>query len=286
MVHQERLEIGEKCLVSGIIAVLAAEAALTVITCGIHFTWSGLLLGVFGFCFMLFLANRLYAGDRTAYKIALAWVGFQVLYAIFAFYLLVSSAQGEKIAAQIGASVTWAVVLKMLVYLSLGWVLVRMPTVRDFFAEKRGESRAHDHALGASLAEKKAAVLQGPEIPLGLTANQNEGVRGLAQYLRLVVGALITLGALQILVSIAIYGLRSGNPQALLVVVQGLLTIVLGMALGSPSNEIKPLTVQEGQTKGQLLSAFDSLIKFYKVQVVVGLLLAAVLVARLVVALG
>src|SRR5262245_14557705 len=136
MVHQERLEIGEKCLVSGVIAVLATEAALTVITNGIHFSWPGLLLGVFGFCFMLYLGNRLYAGDRTAYKIALAWVGFQVLYAIFALYLLMSSTQGERIAAQVGAAVPWAVLLKMLVYLSLGWVLVRMPTVRDFFAEK------------------------------------------------------------------------------------------------------------------------------------------------------
>src|SRR5262249_1812888 len=60
MVHQERLEIGEKCLVSGVIGVLATEAVLTLISGGIHFTWPGLILGVFGFCFVLFVGNRLY----------------------------------------------------------------------------------------------------------------------------------------------------------------------------------------------------------------------------------
>src|SRR5437588_5343315 len=39
MVHQERLEIGEKCFVTSVMAVLATEAALTVITNAMHFSW-------------------------------------------------------------------------------------------------------------------------------------------------------------------------------------------------------------------------------------------------------
>ena len=142
MVHEERLEIGEKCFVSGVMAVLALEAGLTVITLGLHFSWAGLFLGVAGFCLVLGLANRLYAGSLLAHRIALAWIGFQVLYAGFALYLLSSSAQGVETARQIGAPVAWAVVLKVLAYLSLGWVLVRMPTVRDFFADRRGAAKA------------------------------------------------------------------------------------------------------------------------------------------------
>jgi hypothetical protein len=64
-------------------------------------------------------------------------------------------------------------------------------------------------------------------------------------------------------------------------VVQGVLSIILGMALGGPSNEIRPLTVPEAQTKGQLLDALSSLAKFYRVQVIIGLALVAVLVARI-----
>src|SRR5437870_562875 len=103
MVHQERLEIGEKSFVSSVMAVLATEAALTVVTNGMHFSWAGLVLGIVGFCLVLSLANRLYAGSRQAQKIALVWIGFEVLYAAVALCLMVSSAQGVEIARQIGA---------------------------------------------------------------------------------------------------------------------------------------------------------------------------------------
>ena len=87
-------------------------------------------------------------------------------------------------AREIGAPAAWAVVLKLLAYLSLGWILVRMPTVHDFFADKRGEVKSHEHAAPV------AAVAQEPAIPVAFTAEQNEGVRGLAQYIRFAVWAL------------------------------------------------------------------------------------------------
>jgi len=279
MVHQERLEIGEKCFVSAIMAVLATEAGLTVITSGMHFSWLGLLLGVAGFCLVLGLANRLYAGSRQAQMIALTWIGFQILYAAFALYLMVSSAHGVETAQQIGAPAVWPVLLRVLVYLSLGWVLVRMPTVRDFFAEKRGDVKGHD------ILAQKAAIAPESSTTLDLTSDQEEKLRGLARYVRLSVGALIILGVLQILASAVVIGLNSLNPQGLLVLVQGLLTVVLGMALGAPSNEIRPLESPEQRTKGQLLNALGSLLKFYRVQVAIGLVLAAVLVARFVITL-
>ena len=170
--------------------------------------------------------------------------------------------------------------LKVIVYLALGWVLLRMPTVRDFFADKRGELKGHE------LIAQKAVVAEDAEIPLTWTAGQTESARGLAQYIRLTVGALITLGILQIVVSAAVFGLKSLHPQGLLVLMQGVLTLLLGMALGAPSNEVAPLAIPEDQTKGQLVKALGSLAKFYRVQVVIGLLLAAVMVARFVIALG
>jgi len=277
MVHQERLEIGEKCFVSGIMAVLALEAALTVITCGMHFSWIGLLLGVTGFCLILLLANRLYAGSRQAHTIALTWIGFQILYAAFALYLMVSAANGMELARQIGAPAVWPVLLKVLAYISLGWVLLRMPTVRDFFADKRGEIKAHD------ILAQKAAVAPEPTTPLDLTAAQTEGAKGLSRYLRLTVGALIALGVLQILSSFFVFGMQTMNPQGFLILIQGVFTVVLGIALGAPSNEIQPLTTKEDQTKEQLQEVFSSLAKFYKVQALIGILLIAVMVARFVI---
>ncbi len=100
MVHQERLEIGEKCFVSAVMAVLALEAALTVITLGIHFSWIGLILGVVGFCLVMGLANRLYAGSLMAHRVAMGWVAFQILYAGVALFLLASSAQGVDTARE------------------------------------------------------------------------------------------------------------------------------------------------------------------------------------------
>jgi hypothetical protein len=274
MVNQERLEIGEKSFVSSVLAVLATEAVLTIITNGMHFSWIGLLLGVFGFCLVLFLANRLYAGSRQAQAIALAWVGFQVVFAALALTLMMSSAHGAESAMQIGAPIAWPVVLKAVVYLVLGWVLVRMPTVRDFFAEKRGEQVTHEIA---------APVVVAPDAgqPLALTADQVEAARGLAKNLRLVVGALIALGAVQILA-----GLRFGSVSGLLLAVQGLLTLILGIGLGGPSNEVAPLTSPAEQTKGQLTSALVSFLKFFKLQVLISLILGVILIARFLIALG
>jgi hypothetical protein len=272
MVHQERLEIGEKCFVSSIMMVLAAEAGWTIVTNGMHLSWLGLLLGVAGFCLVLFLANGLYAGNRQAHKIALAWIGFQVLYAALALYLLSPLARETEAARQIGAPAAWPVVVKVLVYVYLGWVLMRMPTVRDFFAEKRGDVRAPD------LLAQKAAVALEPSTPLEISADQAEGLRGLAQYLRLSVGALITLGALQILLGLKYVSAQGG--VGLLILGTGVLTAILGMALGAPSNELRPLATGEEQTKGQLVSAFAALAKFYKVQIIFGVLIAAATAAR------
>jgi hypothetical protein len=79
----------------------------------------------------------------------------------------------------------------------------------------------------------------------------------------------------------------SGKGTAgLLTLVQGILTIVLGMALGGPSNEVSSLSNAEEQTRGQLTITLASLAKFYKVQVIVGLLLAVTLAVRFALSIG
>jgi hypothetical protein len=274
MVHQERLEIGEKCFVSSVMAVLALEAALTVITLGIHFSWAGLILGVAGFCLVMGLANRLYAGSLMAHRIAMAWIGFQVLYAVFALFLLASSAQGAEIARAIGAPVAWAVVLKVLAYLSLGWVLLRIPAVSDFFATRRGEVKLLEPPV------PQVAETPVPPVPLTLTAEQNAGLQSLSKFIRFTVGALITLGILQMIASVVVFKLHSVNLEGFLVLIQGILTAVLGMALGGPAFELRRLSNPSAQTKGGLISALGCLLKFYQAQVVIGLLLAIVMVVR------
>ena len=82
----------------------------------------------------------------------------------------------------------------------------------------------------------------------------------MAQYLRLTVGVLIALGAVQILASVTVFGLKAANPQGFLVALQGLLTVILGVALGGPSNETRALSNPEGRTKDQLTDMLGSLV--------------------------
>jgi hypothetical protein len=269
MVHQERLEIGEKCFVASVMAVLALEAALTVITLGVHFSWPGLILGVVGFCLVMGLANRLYAGSVSAHRIAMGWVAFQVLYAAVALFLLATAPEAAR---DIGAPVAWAVILKVMAYLCLGHVLVRLPVVSDFLATRRGETVAH---AAPAVVEAPA-----PAVPLPLTADQSAGLQSMTQFMRLTVGALVLLGILQIVASAAVYKSHTLNLEGLLVLAQGILTALLGLALAGPALELRQLTTPTEQTKGGLVSGLACLLKFYQAQVVIGLLIAIVMAAR------
>ena len=112
MVHQERLATGEKWFVFSTMLVLGVEGVLAIIHNALHFTWPGLILGAGGFFFMMYLANRLYAGDRNAYNLALVWVGFQLVYALLVLGLMLSSEQGAATARSLGAPVVWGALLK------------------------------------------------------------------------------------------------------------------------------------------------------------------------------
>ncbi len=144
----------------------------------------------------------------------------------------------------------------------------------DFFATRRGE---------LALQEPPAplvAVAPVVSVPLTMTADQNAALRSLHKFVRLTVGALITLGIVQLIASVVIYKLHSLNLEGILVFVQGILTAVLGMALAGPAYELRQLANPPDQTKGGLMSALGCLLKFYQAQVVIGLLLAVVMAVR------
>ncbi len=125
-----------------------------------------------------------------------------------------------------------------------------------------------------------------PSTPLNLTAEQNLRLGGLARSIKLAVGAMIALGVLQILMSELVFGLQGGNLRGILVLLQGLLTVTLGVALGAPANEVRVLTDPAEQTQRQLTGTLGSLARFYKAQIIIGLLLVVVMVARVVITLG
>lgn len=83
-----------------------------------------------------------------------------------------------------------------------------------------------------------------------------------------------------------VFGLQGGNLRGILVLLQGLLTVTLGVALGAPANEVRVLTDPAEQTQRQLTGTLGSLARFYKAQIIIGLLLVVVMVARVVITLG
>ena len=151
-----------------------------------------------------------------------------------------------------------------------------MPTVRDFSAEKRGDFHAHD------LLIQKEAVSPEHTSPLQLMPSKPKTSGVWHNTFAGGVAALIVLGIVQILTSIVVFGLGSGNPLGVLVVVAGRLEHYFGHGPGWPVQRDSTFDGARGETKGQLLATCStSLAKFYRVQVIIGLALVAVLVARI-----
>lgn len=274
MVHQERLAVGEKWFVFATLLVLGVEGVLAIVTNAMHTTVPGLILGVGGFVFVMFLGNRLYSGDRRIYGLALAWVAFQLLYVLIALGLIVSSEQGVALARSLGAPVTWAVLVKGAAYAILGAVLWSMPSVQDFFAGQRGElTVTHEVAVAPSVPAAEA-----PPVPITFTADLNEGIQNLASAMKTAAWLLIVLGAAQLLIG----GLKNemSSLGMWLAVAEGALLIALGLLLAGPANRADTLTDKEGQTSTELNGFLQGLSCHFKSQAAVVVLLLVVWITR------
>src|SRR5437879_4788834 len=126
---------GEPVLVLTVSMVLAAETLFTIMGTGQHFAWPRLLLGVFGGVFILFLAQRLYAGDPVAEKLALAWAGFQIV------LLSASLAVGPEprtgalgILQDVGMPWRTYATLKLIAYIAFVGALLAPGSARAFLA--------------------------------------------------------------------------------------------------------------------------------------------------------
>ncbi|MCI0642101.1 MAG: hypothetical protein L0Y72_24425 [Gemmataceae bacterium] len=274
MIRHERFELGEKWFLVGVLGVLASEGVLTIISNSLHFTWIGLLLGLVGFCLVMGLANRIYAGNKQAVQIALAWVAFQLVYAVGVLLLMATSNRGAEIAESLGAPVAWTVLWKGLVYFGLGWVLFRTPAVREFFAQKRGDGMH----LQEAAVETKPAEVPAPDSPLALTAEQTASAVDLSGYLKKTMYAFLTLGVLQIILALTKHQIAS--LPGVLALAEGALWLILGTAMSGPWHEVSLLGDKDGQTRNHLLGGFGSLLGYFKIQAVVALGLIAVWVVR------
>ncbi|MCI0377258.1 MAG: hypothetical protein L0215_06620 [Gemmataceae bacterium] len=277
MIRHERVELGEKWFLVGVLGALASEGVLTIITNALHFTWIGLLLGVAGFCLVMGLANRIYAGNKQAVQIALAWVAFQLVYAVGILLLMTTSSHGAEIAQSLGAPVAWTALWKGIAYFGLGWVLFRTPAVRDFFAQKRGD----DLHLQEAVIETKPAAMPAPDAPLALTAEQTTGAADLSGYLKKTMYALLALGVLQII--LALTKLQITPLPGVLGLVEGALWLALGLAMSGPWHEMSLLADKDGQTRNHLLGGFGSLVCYFKTQAALTLGLIVVWVVRFVI---
>lgn len=232
MNREALLDKGERVFVATVAFVLAMETLAAVAGSGAQFAWPRLLLSVFGGVFILYLAQRLYGGDRSVEKLALGWSGFQV--GLMFLSILIGPEPGGPIASVVqSVGLPWygLATLKLLAYTFFAAGLCMRSSSRAFLADKRGEEMVQ--YLPETVVETGA--------PVAWTAEQTQmlsSVSGLmlaAGVLLIVVGVWVVLRAVPPSLNVSTLGMVS--------IVEGALAIVLGATLLVPA---QALAVRDG----------------------------------------
>src|SRR5262245_36411180 len=179
------LDKGERVLVLTVSMVLAAETLFTIMSTGQQFAWPRLLLGIFGAVFILFLAQRLYAGDHSVEKIALVWAVFQIVLLVAS--LLVGPEPRTGVLGMLqDIGMPWRsyATLKLIAYLAFAGALLAPGSARAFLAGKRGDDVAK--FIPVAVAETST--------PVSWTADQKKLLADVASWMQIAAAVLILLG--------------------------------------------------------------------------------------------
>src|SRR5688572_14269229 len=152
------LDKGERVFVGAVAFVLAAETLATIVGSGTQFAWPRLILGVFGGVFILYLAQRLYAGDPAVEKLALAWAGFQIVLMVVS---IVFGFNGPRFLQDVGVPWRGLALIKLLAYAGFAACLQMRCSARAFLVARRGEEVTH--YLPADIVEDTTPVTLPPD---------------------------------------------------------------------------------------------------------------------------
>lgn len=263
------LDKGERVFVGTVAFVLALETLTTIVGSGTQFAWPRLILGVFGGIFILYLAQRLYAGDRSVEKVALAWSVFQIVL-LLASLVVGPDARGGFAEFVQGVGYPWRglALLKLIAYASFAAGLVMRSSPRAFLADKRGDDTAR------YLPEIVADV----STPVTWTAEQAQLFGSLAG-LMLASALVLVLTGLFIVATGVTSSFRIA-PGGLLAIVEGILMMGLGALLFLPAVGLTSADGAALGTTGRVQNALKRLTWWHLGAGGIGLLLAVVVVAR------
>lgn len=266
------LDKGERVFVGTVAFVLAAEVLCTIVGTGTQFAWPRLLLGVFSSVFILFLAQRLYGGDRAIEKIALAWAGIQIVLLVAS--LAVGPAPSDRapnFLQNLGMPWRGLATLKLAAYVAFATGLLMRSSPRAFLAAKRGDHV--EHFLPPTVVDDSS--------PIAWTADQAQVFGNLASWMQAAAAVLILVGIYLILNAIPPSLMIS--PRKALALCEGFLTLGLGILLFAPAFALGGSGDAAVNSTGRLEAALQRLTLWHFAAVAVALGLIATAVLRVVV---
>jgi len=250
--------------------VLAAETLCTIVGSGTEFAWPRLILGVFGGVFILYLAQRLYAGDAAVEKLALGWAAFQIVLMVAS--LIVGPGErsgGLRFVQDLGVPWRGLALIKLLAYVGFAACLQMRCSARAFLVSRRGEEVTH--YLPAEVVDDTT--------PVNMAPDQAKSFGDLASWMKAAGGVLAVVGVLVILS--AIPPSLNISRRGILGVLEGLLLLGLGGFLLAPALAFNS-AVYAG-TRGRLQSALQRLTLWHFAAAAAGLVLLLVVVLRFVI---
>lgn len=263
------LDKGERVFVGAVAFVLAAETLTTIVGTGTQFAWPRLILGVFGGVFIIYLAQRLYAGDAAVEKLALGWAGFQILLMLASIIVGPPGADrpaGLRFIQDIGVPWRGLAVIKLLAYAVFAACLQMRCSARAYLMSRRGEEVTH--YLPAEIVDDATPVTLAPD-QAKVFGDLGSWMTGAGAVLS-AVGLLVMLSAVPPSLNI--------SPRGALGVLEGLLVFGLGAFLLAPALAFNKSAA--AGTMGRLQSALQRLTLWHFASAGAGLLLLLVVVWR------
>jgi hypothetical protein len=259
-----RVEIGERLYVTGFMVAFWSELVLTIVRNGLHFSWASVVIGTITIPVLLYLANWLYSGNRTAQLTTLVVIAVQVLLALLGLKLVPALASLNE---QIGPYCATIGILRLFVYGGLAAMLYS-PRVRDFLNHQRGgETAAEQEPVEIQITPTGTAV--------ALTDEQLENVGSVGSLVQIAAFVTIVGGLLQLVSAI------DGGARGILQAIQGVILLALGVFLLSPAKGLRMLGTPGADT-AYLSHSLATLTAFFKRQLLLVVILAVVLIAGIV----
>jgi hypothetical protein len=270
MDRQARVAQGEKLFVVCVFTVLVLEAVGTLVAVGLWFSWIRLLLGTVACGILLFLANWLYSGSRTARVATLAWAGVQVV--VLAAALVTTALDADELGLfhHVGAPAAWLALIMLLGYAALAALLLGSASVRDFLADRAGQL----------LPEETVKVVD-MGAPITWPQDQAQAISRLGTQMFWVAVILLAAGGLRAWAGVLYWYVYEDASASWRPIVEGVLLAALGVVLFGPAAAVRGVVQSASSGMGHLMNALTALANLYVVQLLLVLLLAAVAAVRL-----